>query len=83
MYRLALSTVLTRITSASILDDVEYVRLSLRLLRDLTVLNEKKHVRLVVISEDVAVQHEKWFRYERKRALNPQPSNHLPMQNEN
>jgi len=47
------------------LEDVEYVRLSLRLLRDLRVLNDKKYVRLMVLCEDVAVQFERWWRYER------------------
>lgn len=47
-----------------ILDDVEYVRLALRLLRDLYVLNEKKYVTLLVLCEEVRVQFEKWCRYE-------------------
>ncbi len=42
-----------------ILNDVEYIRLSLRLLRDLRVLNEKKYVRLLVLCEDVRVQFER------------------------
>ena len=51
-----------------ILDDVEYIRLSLRLLRDLRVLNEKKYVRLLVLCEDVRGQFERWCGYEgRKR----------------
>ena len=49
-----------------ILDDVEYIRLSLRLLRDLKVLNEKRYVRLLVLSEDVRVQFERWRAYEAK-----------------
>ena len=49
------------------LEDVEYIRLSLRLLRDLGVLNEDKYVRLIVIVEDVSVQFEKWKRYEERR----------------
>jgi len=48
----------------TILDDVEYIRLSLRLLRDLNVLSEKKYVHLVVLCEDMRVQFEKWRRYE-------------------
>lgn len=48
------------------LDDVEYVRLSLRLLRDLKVLNEKKYVSLLVLCEDVRVQFEKWSAYENR-----------------
>ena len=49
------------------LEDVEYIRLSLRLLRDLGVLGEKKFVRLMQISEDVFVQFEKWKHYEEKK----------------
>ena len=49
------------------LEDVEYIRLSLRLLRDLGVLSEKKFVRLMQISEDVLVQFEKWKHYEEKK----------------
>lgn len=45
------------------LDDVEYIRLSIRLLRDLNVLNESKFVALSKIVEDVAVQFEKWGKY--------------------
>jgi len=51
-----------------ILDDVEYIRLSLRLLRDLQVLNEKKYVHLLVLCEDVRIQFEKWCRYENKNS---------------
>jgi len=46
------------------LDDVEYIRLSLRLLRDLNVLNNKKFVSLNLIIEDVLLQFEKWRNYE-------------------
>lgn len=49
-----------------ILDDVEYIRLSLRLLRDLNVLNEKRYVRLLVLCEDMRVQFERWRAYEAK-----------------
>ena len=54
----------------NVLDDVEYIRLSLRLLRDLRVLNEKKYVRLLVLCEDVTGQFEKCCGYEKKRILN-------------
>lgn len=54
-------------TLEQILDDEEYIRLSLRLLRDLRVLNEKKYVGLLVLCEDVAMQFEKWLRYEERR----------------
>jgi len=47
-----------------VLDDVEYLRLSLRLLRDLGVLSEKKFVNLIVLSEDVLSQVERWRKYE-------------------
>ena len=50
------------------LEDVEYVRLSLRLLRDLGAFGEKKFVRLMQISEDVFVQFEKWKNYEEKHS---------------
>ncbi len=50
-----------------ILDDVEYIGLSLRLLRDLNVLNEKRYVMLLVLSEDVRVQFEKWYCFEVKK----------------
>ena len=52
---------------AKTLEDVEYIRLSLRLLRDLRVLNDEKYARLVVLCEDVAVQLEKWMKYESGR----------------
>ncbi|MCF6243611.1 MAG: four helix bundle protein [Sulfurovum sp.] len=51
-----------------VLDDVEYIRLSLRLLRDLRVLNEKKYVRLLVLCEDVRGQFEKWCGYETRKS---------------
>jgi len=51
----------------SILDDVEYVRLSLRLLRDLNVLSEQRYVRLLVLCEEVRMQFEKWCGYEVKK----------------
>jgi len=50
------------------LDDVEYLRLSIRLLRDLNVLNDKKFVNIIVILEDVALQFEKWGKYEQGNA---------------
>ena len=50
-----------------ILDDVEYIRLSLRLLRDLNVLSEKRYVMLLVLCEDVRVQFEKWRNYQTTR----------------
>ncbi|CAA6828047.1 MAG: Unknown protein [uncultured Sulfurovum sp.] len=49
-----------------VLDDVQYIRLSLRLLRDLKVLNEKKYVELLVLCDDVRVQFEKWSAYENR-----------------
>jgi len=56
-----------------ILDDVEYIRLSLRLLRDLSVLNDTKYVRLLVLCEDARGQFERWMSYEKARepTLNP------------
>ena len=51
-----------------ILEEIEYIRLSLRLLRDLRVLNDEKYTRVVVLCEDVAVQFEKWCSYERGEA---------------
>lgn len=45
------------------LDDAEYLRLSIRLLRDLNVLNDVKFVTLNEILEDVALQFEKWGKY--------------------
>jgi len=45
------------------LDDVEFLRLSIRLLRDLNVLNDVKFVTLSEILEDVSVQFEKWGNY--------------------
>jgi len=55
------------IVLGQILDDVEYIRLSLRLLRDLRVLNEKKYVRLLVLCEEVREQFEKWCGYEERK----------------
>ena len=42
------------------LDDVEFLRLSIRLLRDLNVLNDVKFVALSEMLEDVRIQFEKW-----------------------
>jgi len=50
-----------------VLDDVEYIRLSLRLSRDLNVLNEKRYVRLFVMVEDIFVQFERWRGYEARK----------------
>jgi hypothetical protein len=50
-----------------ILDDVEYIRLSLRLLRDLKGLNDKKYVRLLVLCEDARGQFERWQTFEKKK----------------
>jgi len=49
-----------------ILDDVEYIRLSLRLLRDLRVLSQKRYVKLLVLCEDMREQFERWCRYEKR-----------------
>jgi len=46
------------------LDDVEFVRLSVRLLRDLKVLNDRKFTILNLQIEDVKVQFEKWYKFE-------------------
>jgi hypothetical protein len=51
--------------SASIqllLDHAEYVRLSLRLLRDLRALNTRRFVQLNVLVEEVMEQGERWGR---------------------
>jgi four helix bundle protein len=42
------------------LDDTEYIRLSIRLLRDLNVLNESKFANINEIIEDVSTQFLKW-----------------------
>ena len=49
------------------LDDAEYIRLSIRLLRDLNVLNDSKFVVLSEIIEDVTLQFTKWGKYEDKK----------------
>ncbi len=46
------------------LDDTEFIRLSLRLLRDLNILNDRKFILLNEIVEDVFLQFEKWKSYE-------------------
>lgn len=48
------------------LDDVEYLRLSLRLLRDLSVLSTKRYANLIVLVEDVSAQFDRWRIYEKK-----------------
>jgi hypothetical protein len=45
------------------LDDIEFVRLSVRLLCDLKVLNNKKFAILNFYIEDVKIQFEKWYTY--------------------
>ncbi len=45
------------------LDDVEFIRLSIRLLRDLNVINDTKFVNFSEIIEDVSTQFEKWGKY--------------------
>lgn len=51
----------------SALDDAEYIRLSIRLLRDLNVINDSKFVILSEIIEDVSNQFTKWGKYEDKK----------------
>jgi hypothetical protein len=46
------------------LDNTEFIRLSLRLLRDLNVLNDNKFISLNEIIEDVFLQFKKWKNYE-------------------
>jgi|SaaInl8_150m_RNA_FD_contig_31_1856272_length_1411_multi_13_in_0_out_0_1 hypothetical protein len=49
------------------LREVEYIRLAVRLLRDLNALNDKKFVNLSVIIDDVSSQFQKWRRYEEQK----------------
>lgn len=49
------------------LDYVEYVRLSIRLLRDLGVLNDAKYTHLVTHVEAAGEQFEKWHVYLEKK----------------
>lgn len=51
------------------LDDIEFIRLAIRLLMDLKVLNNKKFTILNIQIEEVKVQFEKWHRFENDKSL--------------
>jgi hypothetical protein len=49
------------------IDDIEYIRLSIRLLKDLNVLNESKFASFNILIEDIKIQLDKWYNYENKK----------------